>query len=51
MDDGGEDEALVMARRQANSTAQKLWPANHRIEVNFVRPEETLSFIYKHRLA
>ena len=48
MDSGGEDEALLMARRQANATAQKLWPANHRIEVNLVRPDETLKFINEH---
>jgi len=47
IDSDGEDEALVMARRQANATAQKLWPANHRIEVDFVKPEETLKFEYK----
>ena len=47
----GEDETLVMARRQANATAQKLWPANHRVEIDFVRPEETLEFIYKNHSA
>jgi len=47
MDGEGEDEALVMARRQANATAQKLWPANHRVEVDLVTPVETLDFHYK----
>ncbi len=45
-DSDGEDEALSMARRQANATAQKLWPANHRVEINFLMPEKTLDFIY-----
>lgn len=40
----GEDEALGMARRQAHAAAQKVWPPSHRIEVNLVRPEETLTF-------
>lgn len=48
MDSDNEDEALVMARRQANTTAQKLWPANHRVEVNLVQPEDTLAFKYRH---
>ena len=46
MDSDGEDEALSMARRQANATAQKLWPANHRVEINFLTPEQTLEFVY-----
>lgn len=48
IDSDDEDEALVMARRQANATAQKLWPANHRVEVNLVKPEQTLEFRYRH---
>lgn len=40
----GEDEALVMARRQASATAQNLWPTIHRIEVHMMMPEETLKF-------
>jgi len=44
IDSDGEDEALVMARRQANATAQKLWPANHRVEIDFLKPEQTLAF-------
>jgi len=40
----GEDETLVMARRQAAATSKKLWPSSHRIEINFVAPEETLRF-------
>lgn len=43
----GEDEALVIARRQANATAQKLWPANHRVEIDFLTSKETLKFEYK----
>jgi energy-coupling factor transporter ATP-binding protein EcfA2 len=43
----GEDEALVIARRQANATAQKLWPANHRVEIDFLTPDQTLAFEYK----
>ncbi len=46
VDSDGEDEALSMARRQANATAQKLWPANHRVEINFLKPEQTLEFVY-----
>ncbi len=41
---GGEDEALIMARRQAAATAQKIWPPNHRIQVELVNPKETLRF-------
>ncbi len=44
MGGGGEDETLVMARRQAAATARKLWPPSHRIEVSFVEPEETLNY-------
>lgn len=40
----GEDETLVMARRQAAATSKKLWPSSHRIEIDFVAPEETLRF-------
>lgn len=40
----GEDEALVMARRQAAAASHKLLPASHRIEVNLVRPVHTLEF-------
>ncbi|MCK9397806.1 MAG: hypothetical protein M0Q44_19725 [Methylobacter sp.] len=40
----GEDEALVMARRQAASSYQKLLPPSHRIEVKCVEPKETLRF-------
>lgn len=40
----GEDETLVMARRQAAATSKKLWPSSHRIEIDFVAPEETLEF-------
>ncbi|MBT9100232.1 AAA family ATPase [Methylovulum psychrotolerans] len=47
MDSDGEDEALAMARRQATATAQKLWPANHRVEIDFLTPEQTLAFEYK----
>ncbi|MCX7097732.1 MAG: hypothetical protein NTV43_07495 [Methylococcales bacterium] len=44
----GEDEAQLMARRQANAIAQKLWPPNHRVEINLVKPKETLAFEYRH---
>lgn len=47
-DSDGEDEAQVMARHQANATQQKLWPPNHRVEINLVKPEETLAFYYRH---
>lgn len=39
-----EDEALVMARRQAATASHKLLPPSHRIEVELVRPDETLEF-------
>jgi hypothetical protein len=41
---GDEDEALVMARRQASAASHKLLPPSHRIEVNLVKPGETLNF-------
>lgn len=41
---GGEDETLIMARRQAAATAQKIWPSSHRIVVGRVGPEATLGF-------
>ncbi|GBL47656.1 hypothetical protein SFMTTN_3498 [Sulfuriferula multivorans] len=41
---GGEDEALVMARRQAAAASHKLLPPSHRIEVDLVKPVETLGF-------
>lgn len=41
---GGEDEALVMARRQAAAASHKLLPPSHRVEVHLVKPEETLGF-------
>jgi len=40
----GEDEVLVMARRQAASTYQKLFPPSHRIEIDCVKPDATLEF-------
>ncbi|MDD5265575.1 MAG: hypothetical protein PHO08_00420 [Methylococcales bacterium] len=40
----GEDETLVMARRQTAAAYQKLLPPSHRIEINRVKPEETLKF-------
>lgn len=41
---GDEDETLVMARRQAAATAHKLFPPSHRIEIELVKPVETLRF-------
>lgn len=41
---GGEDEALVMARRQAAAASHKLLPPSHRIEVKPLRAEDTLKF-------
>lgn len=41
---GGEDEALVMARRQAAAASHKLLPPSHRVEVGLVSAEETLNF-------
>lgn len=43
-DGDGEDEVLVMARRQAAASYQKLLPPSHRIEVNCVDAQETLLF-------
>lgn len=43
-DAGGEDETLVMARRQAAAASHKLLPPSHRIEVQLVHPLETLAF-------
>lgn len=43
-DAGGEDEALVMARRQAAAALHKLLPPSNRVEVQLVRPEDTLKF-------
>ena len=40
----GEDEALVMARRQAAAALHRLLPPSHRIEVDLMKPEETLAF-------
>lgn len=40
----GEDEVLVMARRQAAAAYQKLLPPSHRIEIDRVKPNETLKF-------
>ncbi len=47
-DGDDQDETLIMARRQANATSQKLWPPNHRVEINRVKPEDTLEFKYRH---
>lgn len=41
---GGEDETLVMARRQAIAIAQRLWPTTHRVEIHKMTPEESLNF-------
>jgi len=43
---GGEDEALVMARRQAGAASHKLLPPIHRIAVGLVEPKDTLEFSY-----
>ena len=43
---GGEDEAFVMARRQAAAAIQKLLPPSHRIEIQLVDPIATLKFRY-----
>jgi hypothetical protein len=40
----GEDEALVMARRQAAAASHRLLPPSHRVEVGLVLPKETLEF-------
>lgn len=40
----GEDEAFVMARRQAATTSHRLLPPGHRIEIGFLTPWETLAF-------
>jgi hypothetical protein len=42
--ESGEDETLGMARRQGHATAQKVWPPSHRIEVDHVKPAQTLDF-------
>jgi hypothetical protein len=39
-----EDEALVMARRQAAAASHKLLPPAHRIEVELVKPKDALLF-------
>lgn len=41
---GGEDEALIMARRQAAAASHKLLPPSHRIEVQLLTPQQTLGF-------
>lgn len=41
---GGEDEAFVMARRQAAAASHRLLPPGHRIEVGLVQPRDTLCF-------
>lgn len=41
---GDEDEAYMMARRQAAAASHKLLPPSHRIEVDLVRPMDTLNF-------
>jgi len=41
---GGEDEAIGMARRQAAAASHKLLPPSHRIEVQLVKPIDTLHF-------
>jgi hypothetical protein len=48
-DSGGEDETLVMARRQAAASSHKLLPPSHRVEVEFMTPIETLTFKLKGR--
>jgi len=40
----GEDEALVMARRQAAAASHRLLPPSHRVRVKVVEPNETLEF-------
>lgn len=41
---GDEDEAFVMARHQAAAISHKLLPPSHRIQVDLVKPEDTLNF-------
>jgi hypothetical protein len=41
----GEDEAFVMARRQAAAASHKLLPPSHRIEIKLVEPIDTLKFM------
>jgi hypothetical protein len=43
-DVSGEDEALVMARRQAAAATHRLLPPSHRVKVGLVQPKETLAF-------
>ncbi len=45
----GEDETLVMARRQAAAASHKLLPPGHRIEVQLVDPMQTLAFLPMNR--
>lgn len=40
----GEDEALMMARRQAAAASHKLLPPSHRIQVDVLKPMDTLKF-------
>ena len=40
----GEDEALVMARRQGAAASHKLLPPSHRVEVGLVQPKDTLAY-------
>jgi hypothetical protein len=44
IDVSGEDEAFVMARRQAATASHRLLPPSHRIEVQLLTPQETLQF-------
>ncbi len=40
----GEDEAFIMARRQAAAALQKILPPSHRVRVRTVRPYDTLNY-------
>jgi hypothetical protein len=40
----GQDEALVMARRQAAAASHKLLPPSHRIKIDLLKPKEVLDF-------
>jgi hypothetical protein len=46
-DSDGEDETLVMARRQAAAASHKLLPPSHRVEVELMQPEDTLKFSHQ----
>lgn len=41
---GGEDEAFVMARRQAAAASHRLLPPSHRVEIELVEAKHTLKF-------